>query len=589
MRGSLLPVLLSSFLLVAASASGVTIVDVGTPGANGTHGNPGQDGGAGGAGEDAVAHATGGDSSSRAEATGGAGGDGGNGGAPSGGPNGNDGGFGGAGGGADVFAEAMPAIGDAQASALALGGDGGDGGPGSAALPGGVNGLAGPGGGGGRATADAWAQSTGGSAVADTEAHGGDGGGRPSRFGAGHGTARSIAIGSSAGSLVEATSHATGGSVPLVGDGGGASTVSDAYADPDADARVSASAQAGQGGAEVGVGGDASATATISQEGTPGLGSAEAVSSAVAGNGLGTFGRGGDAGTLAAVQSPNAATANAFARAGIGMHDSRSGEARATAGINGGGSGAIAARAVAGGAALGAVQLVDARASGTGMGFTETRALINSRDLSLAEADGRAGAAFAAAGSVDITTPMAGNPNAQAAFSETQGIAVAVLGAGAVDEADPTSITFTSSVSYSFDLARLPLHSDAVLVMALLDTIVGGSGFDLLELEILREGTAIVDETFTDLSDALAYFDDHVFALGDIRAGVTGTLDLDILLRVTTDDPGSRFAANVIFGHVPEPSTALLFSGGLLAVAARRRRRCPGQGSNLHGLSARRF
>ncbi len=104
-----------------------------------------------------------------------------------------------------------------------------------------------------------------------------------------------------------------------------------------------------------------------------------------------------------------------------------------------------------------------------------------------------------------------------------------------------------------------------------------GNGFDLLEFRMDLEGTMIIDQNFTTLAAATAYFNDHVLDLGAITNGVTGNLDLTFYLNLTSNDAGASFQANVLFGNtgavVPEPSSFWLVGGlfVLLGACARRR------------------
>jgi hypothetical protein len=172
---------------------------------------------------------------------------------------------------------------------------------------------------------------------------------------------------------------------------------------------------------------------------------------------------------------------------------------------------------------------------------------------------------------VDAQAALAGNANATAALAASHALGLVVLGGGVASDANATSITFDSSVAFHLDLSQL--SSSGSLVVGFLDPQLDGAGFDSLRFQILREGIAVVNETFGDTASALAYFDDQVLDLGDIASGVSGDLDLEFLLSLTSDDPGAAFRTDLIFGSVPEPAAALLLGAALAAFALRARHR----------------
>ncbi len=73
---------------------------------------------------------------------------------------------------------------------------------------------------------------------------------------------------------------------------------------------------------------------------------------------------------------------------------------------------------------------------------------------------------------------------------------------------------------------------------------------------------------------AQAFFDDNVIELGDLMAaGVDRLLDLHIEFELTTTANGQGFGTKFIVGGiVPEPSTGLLLTFGLVVLARRRKR-----------------
>jgi hypothetical protein len=210
-----------------------------------------------------------------------------------------------------------------------------------------------------------------------------------------------------------------------------------------------------------------------------------------------------------------------------------------------------------------------------GTSAAEARAAIAQPAPGLALAQGLQGAAFGTGlpADADALAALAGNPNAGAVFAPGVSgdvLGLAVLGAGLAGDADPLLITFTSLVGFQLDLDQLALTQH--LVVALLDPEFDGTGFDLLQLSIQREGIDVFTASFTSAGEALTLLDDRVVDLGDIAAGVSGELELSVRLVLTSDDPGAGFRTNLIIGNVPEPATALLLGAGLCALARLGRR-----------------
>jgi hypothetical protein len=113
-----------------------------------------------------------------------------------------------------------------------------------------------------------------------------------------------------------------------------------------------------------------------------------------------------------------------------------------------------------------------------------------------------------------------------------------------------------------------------------------GSGFDSLRLRANLGLETVLDVSFDELNDALAYFDDRVLDLGDspdpcFESPGFGRRDfcfftpLELIFDWTGSEAGAGFGVDVIVGvtPVPEPSTALLFAIGLAVMAARARQR----------------
>ncbi len=174
----------------------------------------------------------------------------------------------------------------------------------------------------------------------------------------------------------------------------------------------------------------------------------------------------------------------------------------------------------------------------------------------------------------DVLLALASNPNASAIFADASNVyGLVAQGASVSDDSSFTtnSITLSSTADFSIDLSDLP--SDENLIIALLDSAADGGGFDVLDFEVTVEGNLVVDEQFTDLAAALAFFNDNVIDLGALDVLVSdGILDIVFDMDLTSNDPGDGFRYDLAFGNaIPEPSTALLLALGLVALAHRRR------------------
>jgi hypothetical protein len=382
----------------------------------------------------------------------------------------------------------------------------------------------------------------------------------------------------------------------VAGDGGGA-TVNANATNTGGDARVlggvlalapslSVGGVGGTGslGAASGNGGDASMS-SVATVGTTGSANAQAL--AVGGDGGAVFdgsstqaGNGGNASAIAeaTTSSGSRALATSYSAGAAG------GVVAGTGNGGAGGRAAASASASEGNGVFaqassfgGLVKLLEAQTSSSltgGSVAAEAGAVVSGPAHDLASVDHLQGAAFATGlpSTADALAALAGRANSAAAMlGSGHALGLVALGGGVASDADATSITFESSVAFQLDLSQL--SSSGSLVVGLLDPEVVGAGFDSLQFQILREGIAAVNETFLDVASALAYFDDHVLDLGAIADGVSGDLDLDFLLSLTSDDPGAAFRADLIFANVPEPELAWLLGGGLAALALRERKR----------------
>jgi hypothetical protein len=126
---------------------------------------------------------------------------------------------------------------------------------------------------------------------------------------------------------------------------------------------------------------------------------------------------------------------------------------------------------------------------------------------------------------------------------------LATMGGSNTEGGTAASRIFTSSLTYSIDLASLT-NARQNLLVGLLDTNVEGNGFDTLNFQVSREGAIVVNETFMTSAAAVTYFDTKVLDLGSNGvANVSGNLDLIFTLTLTTNDAAAGFYFDMAFGN----------------------------------------
>jgi len=283
---------------------------------------------------------------------------------------------------------------------------------------------------------------------------------------------------------------------------------------------------------------------------------------------------------LAATTSGAPAIASAEAVGGHGRQGNLHGSAVAHAESNGALGTASTLAQSSGGfeAAGGIVWQVSAFATApvAGTSVAESRTAVSEPVPDSALVTGLQSAAFATAlpSVADVQAALAGNPNVDLNFdvggtSDTLGLVV--LGGAYSDNGSGSSQTYTSRAGFVLDMTPLLGNSQDLLV-GLLDPTALGLGFDTLNFQIEMGDTIVTDEVFTNLNDALAYFDDQTLNLGDWIVGLNPdnlVLDIAFMLSLTTDDLGAGFYADFILGNstaIPIPPAVWLFGSGLLGL-----------------------
>ena len=295
---------------------------------------------------------------------------------------------------------------------------------------------------------------------------------------------------------------------------------------------------------------------------TLGAFNSNATAMATGGNGgnssSGRGGTGGHALATATSTSLSNATATATATGGTGLTGAPFGNATARA--NGfGTAGTTNATARSGGGLLQSIVSV-ANSPTDGETQTESRAFIGDAIPDATAASGLEVAAFTT-GSPGIAAAQAftmGNPDISVHYGPTSDVlGLVTLGGSTSENNAGSSRTMTGSVTYAIDLNELP-NTRQQLLVGLLDSRVEGSGFDSFEFQISREGTIVVDETFTTVADATSYFDSQLLDLGsNDSAAVVGDLDLEFSIALTSDDPDAGFYFDLMFGNSTEFSGVL--------------------------------
>jgi hypothetical protein len=304
----------------------------------------------------------------------------------------------------------------------------------------------------------------------------------------------------------------------------------------------------------------------------------------------GTGGAGSDA-TSSVIASGGSgfASATANATAGAGFTGQSDGIAAATAISNASNSNRATSQSTATGAA--ATATAEATTAGDAVQSVRTYTNAPATDVGASTvatvlADARiddfpltnsfvSGVSVASGSPSDIlqSVVLTGNPLSEAQLGDTEAALLYAHMGGRHPTSGPSSgMSIASEVELAFDTTALPQKD---LLLALLDPVVQGNGFDELRFQVFEEEIPLFDQTFTNVAFATAFFDDNVLNFGAWMVGVDAILDLRFQLDVLTSGAGDGFYVDYLVGTtaVPIPPAVLLFISGLLAMVGVSRRR----------------
>ncbi len=144
---------------------------------------------------------------------------------------------------------------------------------------------------------------------------------------------------------------------------------------------------------------------------------------------------------------------------------------------------------------------------------------------------------------VDTSAVIAGNTKIAAAFGATASyFALSELGGGHSTAASGTQ-TVTSSIE---DMLTGDEQVSGDLIVGLYGGQLVGTGVTGASFTVYENGTQVLQRKFSNLANAVTYFTNNVLDLG--AHPVAGTLDLKIVLTVTSTSANSGFYANMIVG-----------------------------------------
>jgi hypothetical protein len=162
-------------------------------------------------------------------------------------------------------------------------------------------------------------------------------------------------------------------------------------------------------------------------------------------------------------------------------------------------------------------------------------------------------------------------------------LGMVTLGGGVETAVADTSLhLFSSSVTLALDMSDIAQPMDLLLGMISGDGT--GAGFQSLHFRLDQEGSTVIDETFTSLTDAEAFFNDTTVNLGAWWSTISGDNILDLAFFLDVEQFGSTaggFKTTMLFGNslidrgptpaVPLPAGFWLFGSALAGLAGHRR------------------
>jgi hypothetical protein len=141
------------------------------------------------------------------------------------------------------------------------------------------------------------------------------------------------------------------------------------------------------------------------------------------------------------------------------------------------------------------------------------------------------------------------------------------------------------SLTYQ-ESAEFKLNGPETILLGLVNALSVGNGFDALAFQIFINGGLFLNQSFSDLASANAFFTNDTINLGSFSTGIT---DIDLVLNETMSSTQGfgytyAFTASGFASAIPEPSTwamMLLGFAGLGFVCRQSRRRVPAQVGTL--------
>ena len=184
-------------------------------------------------------------------------------------------------------------------------------------------------------------------------------------------------------------------------------------------------------------------------------------------------------------------------------------------------------------------------------------------------ADGLQAASFATAApsSSDLKSREAGNSNVLVEIGTGSSVfGLMTLGATYSTNGSGASASYKSTATFHVNITSadpLPFK------VGLLNPVVTGSGFDTLTLTVSDGDKVLENDMFTDASQAIAFFSDHVLSFKNVN-GAQG--DFTFALTLTAHSTGDGFRSDIV-AAVPEPSVTFLLVLALIGLVLGARRR----------------